>query len=1134
MQYKGTYIDTTGNYKIVKAENISYCRYDFYIKQEEDENLGILNNVIKLFDAEDTLVSSVFLDLKSKTITIYGDYQLYQRFKNLEETIKFRFYGKESLIEDSLIADAAGFIRVYHTKDDSSENYVKELNSNIIEKTFKYNESSCTLTKSSNSNTVRKLPNIEYKERTFKEHTYTDTLNKIRSFAEIAKIKNLDWLNNKKYEIVTTIERFKQVILEMSSLDKLHILGFDTETSGLRFNVYPEAHPQRDRLVGICLSWKDNEAIYIPLQHTNIANIEINYALEQLKPILETKYLVTHNGSFDAKVMMAYGIDVNICEDTYILERFLSSGDITAKAGLKYLVEQYFKIDQIELSDIFTINSKTNVMAFQDLPFDIVRAYAPADADFTRLLCKLIRPKLPVESNAIYGEEIKCLKNLAKIEYDGCRVDTDVMYKAYQETAQDLKAIENAVYDMVGYKFKLNSVDQLSYLLYKKLGCPQIVKMKNNPDRPAVDNKAKTYLSKIPAEVVTSKYKDVVSAYEYRGTEKSIVGDDGIRRKVLVKSTVLNASKYPVTHLLLAYSDLEKQLSSFYATIERKLKDNDDGMIFSEYKQLRAATGRIISANINFQQIPGDLKHMIIPYSDDYYVVNADFSSVELRIMVGLAQDEELLQQMMDPENDIHRLIVAKIKKKPAYQVSDKERKMGKKYNFGVPYDMGAKSFAELLYDYPITQDKINRAKQDKMDYLNSMPRVRDNFEMFRNYAQQNGYIRTKFGRYLYLPDLPTATDGGVISRGRRRAGNFPIQGLAADIFKIALNRLLKRFKDMGWDIFCPGLIHDEVLLFVNKKHHPYKIIRAIKECMELKVPGFSPLFTGIAVANSWGESKNGPYELPVRLAEQMAQMDRDGNLPEIEGEYRDYIYNEKINYLKQRFREYLVEMGFNWSNIESNNLGELLGNMKSMFIGTEIKSMYKPDDKDMDEDSTLGYAFAQFIKEETGVDLSNTLVLNKANAEADNIIDIADYMTSLQVINDIYGIDHEEGENEDDYVETDESYVDKKEYDKYFKNHQETTERDRLAKYELDIAVFRDEVYIDISSLSKAGLYKLTEYLNSKHRDTGYFALKYKFRNSIIETNHRLELIDRDKIAEILKEYEANKSNTADGSKIG
>lgn len=652
MHYKGTYVDSSGEYKIVKAANISYIRVDFY--KEETEDSGLLDDYISN-QTNEVLVTSVFQDIKENEMHVYGDYQLYQRYKNLEETIKFRFYTKENTIKDAIECDTEGFVRILHVKDDISENYSRELNSIVVETTVKYNESSCNLLKTSNSNTVKRITDIEYKKRTFKEHEYTDTLNSIRSFAEISKMKNLDWLQEKKYRLITTVKDFTEIIKELKSLSNTHLIGFDTETSGLRFNVYPETHPQRDRLVGICISWKDNEAIYIPLQHTNVQNIEIDYALKELKEILETKYLVTHNGAFDYKVMLAYGIKINICEDTYILERFISSGDITSKAGLKFLVDNYFKIDQIELSDIFTVNLNKSVTAFQDLPEDIVRAYAPADADFTRLLCKLIKPMLPPQSYALYGEEIKCAKNLAWIEYHGCKIDVDVMYKSYQEAQSDLSTVEEAIYSMVGYRFNIKSVDQLSYLLYTKLGCPQIVKMKNNPDRPSVDNKAKAYLSSIPADMAVTKYKDVVTSYEYTGNEPSIVDSDGIKRKIIVSNTLLNAAKYPVTHLLLAYSELEKQLSSFYASMERKLKDNDDGMIFSEYKQLRAATGRIISANINFQQIPGDLKHMIIPYSDDYYVVNADFSSVELRIMVGLAQDTELLEQMMDPENDIHR-----------------------------------------------------------------------------------------------------------------------------------------------------------------------------------------------------------------------------------------------------------------------------------------------------------------------------------------------------------------------------------------------------------------------------------------------------------------------------------------------
>lgn len=1114
MIFKGALKEKLESYNIVLASNISYNRIDIY-KQTPD------SNVISINKTNEHLVSSVFVDIKNSKTYSYGDYKIYQKYKNLEQVIKYRMFLASTVLKDEMNATTEGFVHEYHAKDDVAEIYRKEVNSQLYEFTYIYGDSYCNLVKHNNSNSVSKIATLEYKERTFKEHTVSNTLNKIRSFAEISKIKDLSWLQDKNYQIVDTKSALVDVASEIRQLPINHKIGFDTETSGLRFNVYPENHPQRDKLVGICLAWKDNHAIYIPVQHTYIQNIDLSFVIELLRDIFEKRHLVTHNGAFDYKVMYAYGIKLNICDDTYILERFLSSGDITAKAGLKFLVEQYFHIDQIELSDIFISNSKDNVMAFQDLPYDLVRAYAPADADFTRMLCLLLKPRLPVHSNAIYGEEIKCAKNLAWIEYCGCRIDTDVMYKAYGETAQDLSAVEQAIYTTVGYKFNVKSVDQLSDLLYKKLGCPPIVKMKNNPDRPAVDNKAKSFLSKIPAETPTTRYKNVLSTYEYNGSDKSVKDENGVKRKILVDSSVLNTSKYPVTHLLLKYSELEKSLSSFYATIERKLKDNSDGMIFSEYKQLRAATGRIISANINFQQIPGDLKHMIIPYSDEYYVVNADFSSVELRIMVSLAQESGLLEQMFDPENDIHRLVVSSIKGKPAYQVDDKERKQGKKYNFGVPYDMGDRAFAELLYGYPITQEKILNARQAKLDYLNSMPRVRDNFTAFRDYAQVNGYVKTKFGRFLYLPDLVTETDSGNISRGRRRAGNFPIQGLAADIFKIALNRLLERFRQTAKDIYCPGLIHDEVLLFVNKKHHPYEIIRDIKECMELKVPGFCPLFTGIAIGDSWGETKNGPYELPVRLTEEMMQMAVNNELPVIDGSYKDYVYDEKIKYLKKRFRTYLTEMGFDWDNIESGNINHILPNMKSMFIGTEIKSMYKIKDDSLNEMSKLGYSIAKFILDETGIDLSHTVECSN-DTVIDNTIDIAEYFMTQQVLNEIYDISYEGSDDSD--IEIDESFVDEKEYAKYYDRPIAAEQTFVPTNCDIsDFMIMGSDIYIDVTNTLKDGVEELVKYLNSIKDDKGYFTAKFKFRNDFIDLNFKISSIDRDKIYDILKNYRLN-----------
>lgn len=672
--YQGEFI-LDGNicYTVQRSVSSTAERIDFLVLPGGSDGFYVMSpENIKL-------VSSVYIGKGGADTYYYGDYTLYQKYINLMNTVKYHYFQGEELIKNAeTVFDAEGIRQITHhrTTDSNLEYYQEVFNGNVKEVSYRCGVQQLNLELSRENVTVKMLSKIEYNKMDYEDYSTTKTTTTYRSLNEIATFKDLSWYEERKhnYHVVQTIEEFDELVKELrKAVDEGYAIAFDTETDGVEFNRLNNG----SNLVGICITHKIGYGYYLPLNHLAIDNLPFDYVMDNLEYILVNGKLVTHYGKFDYQVLRSYGrhpltgkwgkvdfnsgfgdygLKIKIEQDTFIQLYLLSNIDSQNNLKLKNATVTHLGIDQVELSDIFPGGEEGSVQ-FQVLPLPLIHIYAPADADFTLTLYNLLKDRIPKLTKSLYGHEVLFMIVLAEMEYFGNKVDMERMRVEAHKCAEDINILEQQIYKMAGYVFNINSSPALSKLFYEDLKCEVITK--TTQGTPSTGATALKNLSKKTLDTPINTYTDICSNYN----------DSKGQPNVLVKGKTLNNAKYPIIHVIMKYKKLIKLHSTFFVGMER---DNLGGWLFSSYNQTRALTGRTIS---NFQQIPGSLKHLIVPWSDEYYMINLDYKSIELYVMVGVAGQQEVIEQFSDPECDAHRVIGSQILKKPPQEISGAERK---------------------------------------------------------------------------------------------------------------------------------------------------------------------------------------------------------------------------------------------------------------------------------------------------------------------------------------------------------------------------------------------------------------------------------------------------------------------------
>lgn len=680
--------------------------------------------------------------------------------------------------------------------------------------------------------------------------------------------KSYIWLNDRKYHVVTDMEDVKRICKEIWA--HKGIVSFDTETTGLNFT-FKCRQGLGDRLVGMVFSIREGEAWYFPVAHKKVKNICIpeneNYIIEKyFRPLLEKKDILAHNGSFDWKVMYTYGIFLNLVHDTYIIYKLSLWNDNRGLGlGLKNLAHVLLNRDSFELSDFVEGKWGANDIKFWDLPEESVKYYACPDTDSALGLYNYA-----VQHNLFdkYGMrktyQIEVLFSLciAYQEFYGHCADVERSEELAKRIEETLEVEYKAMVDMVGYDFNPRSAKDLPKVMYEDLGYPIIAR--TDTGNPSCGKKV---------------------------------------LKALSEKTDLDGNPlYPFVNHLKKWKDNAQLKSNFI----NKLKElaTEDGFMFSSVQQF-LETGRVSVSDPNYQSYNDTVKKYIVPRSG-FYMLDTDYSSVEYRILASMAGQEKLIEDFKDPDVDYHAYQASRMFGVPYELVTKTLRSQAKGINFGLPYGMGDPKLGESIFGAK-TPENTMKAKKLRKLYFEGQEKIEQFFIDARRNGVEKSYSDTYFGRRRYF-------DRRVKDRGsiEREAGNNRIQGTAADIYKISMVRLFTEIRKRGWlgKVLLSAFVHDECVLEVHKSIDPAVMLKVLRECLMLKIPGWCPLYIGAGFGTNWYDAKK--TEIPVQVQETIEEQWGDSGLDWWDGDteklfywevgmINDYKRDRVLNFLKNK-----------------------------------------------------------------------------------------------------------------------------------------------------------------------------------------------------------------------------------------
>ena len=567
---------------------------------------------------------------------------------------------------------------------------------------------------------------------------------------------------------------------------------FDTETTGFdHFN---------DRIVGLSLAVEPHKAWYVSLTRENT-----EVMIDILRPLFEDETIakIGQNIKFDLMVLAHLGVEIKgRLLDTMILHYLI---DPESRHNMNALALRYLNYKPIEIETLIGKGAKQLTMDM--VPLDRVKEYAAEDADITLSLKLALMPEVEnLNLMQLYTDiEEPMIRVLANIETAGVKIDVPALAAYEVELKTKLANLEAEIRTEANDPtLNVNSPRQLGEVLFGKM---QIT------DKPKM-----------------TKTKQFCTDEEYLQSF---------------------ANKHHIIDLILEYRGVKKLLSTYVEALPL-LVNKSTGRIHTSFNQAVTATGRLSSTNPNLQNIPvrdslgKRIREAFIPADDQHLLLSCDYSQVELRLMAHLSGDESLIAAFQHGE-DIHAATAARLFKKELSEVTPEERRQAKTANFGIIYGISAFGLSQRL-DIPRKD-----AKKIIDGYFESYPKIKEYMDRVVDEARQMGYVTTIFGRRRYLNDI---TSRNAIARGlaERNAVNAPIQGSAADIMKLAMINVHRRFLKEGIQSKVILQVHDELVVDMLREEQD-AVVRIVKEEMEGAASLKIPLTADAGIGNNWLEA---------------------------------------------------------------------------------------------------------------------------------------------------------------------------------------------------------------------------------------------------------------------------------------
>ena len=592
-----------------------------------------------------------------------------------------------------------------------------------------------------------------------------------------------------KYQLVSTTQQRSQLLTDLMHQTSV---CFDTETTGL--------NPLTADLIGIAFCFKKNQAFYVHIPEGEEQKIADEFKVFFEKESIEK---IAQNLKYDYKVLAKYGVFVSAPYFDTMLAHYLLEPD--QRHNMDILAQNYLNYSPISIETLIGKKGK-NQLSMRQAPLDRVCEYACEDADITWQLKQLFAKKLKgTHLEKLFNDiELPLIPVLSAMELEGIRIDIDALNDFSKELESRILELNEDVQTIAGTTFNLASPKQLGQVLFEHLKL--------------VDKPKKTKTG------------------QYSTSEETLLKLKG---------------KHEIIDNILEFRQLLK-LKSTYVDSLPELASEKEERIHTTYQQAVAATGRLSSINPNLQNIPirsekgREVRKTFVPRNENFTLLAADYSQIELRLMAHLSQDESMLSAFQNKE-DVHAATAAKVYQVSLEEVNREQRSHAKMVNFGIIYGISAFGLAQRL------GIKRTEAKEIIENYFAEYPKVKEYMDLSVERARQKGYVETLMGRKRLLKDI-NSRNAVVRGYAERNAINAPIQGSAADIIKIAMIDVHKAFQQEDFQSKMLLQVHDELVFDAHKEE--LEIIQSIiQQKMENAVQLSVPLEVDMGTGVSWLEA---------------------------------------------------------------------------------------------------------------------------------------------------------------------------------------------------------------------------------------------------------------------------------------
>jgi len=593
-----------------------------------------------------------------------------------------------------------------------------------------------------------------------------------------------------QYHLLTEYDKIKELAILLESQKEF---CFDTETSSLDYFTL--------ELVGMSFSIAAGEAWYVPVPSDFSKAREIAAIFK--KALEDSKIVkIGQNIKFDLQVLMRYGVQVNEPFFDTMLAHYLIEPD--RRHGMDYLSETYLGYTPVSITELIGKKGR-NQGNMRDVPVEKVAEYAAEDADITLQLKHVLEPIVNKREVGHVLENIEqpLIPVLADMEYTGVNIDKDFLGQYSSELHAELILLREDIWKMAGQEFNIDSPRQLGDILFGKLGLP--------------------------------------------GAEKTKTGQFSTNEDVLLKLEKL----HPIAAKLMDYREVTK-LKSTYVDALPELIHPETGRVHTTFNQTIAATGRLSSINPNLQNIPirtergQRIRRAFIARNDEFRIVSADYSQIELRLIAEIAREESMIEAFRSGM-DIHKATASRVYGVPVDEVTREMRSNAKMVNFGIIYSISAFGLSQRL--------NIPRKEAGELieHYFKQYPGIRDYMNTTLEFARRNGYVKTLMGRRRYLQDI-NSRNFTVRGFAEREAINAPIQGSAADLIKLAMIRIHREMKKRNMRSSMTLQVHDE-LVFDAYQPELEELCELVSRFMKEAIPTVVPIEVETGIGKNWLEA---------------------------------------------------------------------------------------------------------------------------------------------------------------------------------------------------------------------------------------------------------------------------------------